>query len=144
MVWKNQALQALARKIELVHIQPGKPTQNGIVESFNGKFREECLRIHWFQNLYEARRILASWRRDYNERRPHSSLNYLTPAEFAAKNSGGKDADFVHLENAVGVSHFTTAAAAGSLNLDVCGYWGQVNRIHAYCTEVQLQPRRGY
>ena len=104
---------ALARKIEMVHIQPGKPTQNGIVESFNGKLREECLRIHWFQNLFEARRILTNWRRDYNERRPHSSLNYLTPTEFAAKNCDGKDADFVHLENAVGVFHFTTAAAAG-------------------------------
>jgi putative transposase len=102
---------ALARKIELVHIQPGKPTQNGIVESFNGKLREECLRIHWFQNLFEARRIITNWRRDYNERRPHSSLNYRTPAEFAAKNSRGKDADSVRLENAVGVFHFTTAAA---------------------------------
>jgi putative transposase len=104
---------ALERRIELVHIQPGKPTQNAYVESFNGKLREECLRIHWFQNLFEARRIITNWRRDYNERRPHSSLNYLTPAEFAAKNCGGKDADSVHLENAVGVFHFTTAAAAG-------------------------------
>ncbi len=109
----RERLVALARKIELVHIQPGKPTQNGHVESFNGKLREECLRIHWFQNLFEARRILTNWRRDYNERRPHSSLNYLTPTEFAAKNCDGKDADFVHLENAVGVFHFTTAAAAG-------------------------------
>ena len=104
---------ALARKIEMVHIQPGKPTQNGIVESFNGKLREECLRIHWFQNLFEARRIITNWRRDYNERRPHSSLNYVTPAEFAAKNSRGKDVDSVHLENAVGVFHFPTTAAAG-------------------------------
>ncbi len=79
---------ALDRRIELVHIHPGKPTQNGIVESFNGKLREECLRIHWFQNLFEARRIITNWRRDYNERRPHSSLSYLTSAEFAAKNSG--------------------------------------------------------
>ena len=103
---------ALDRKIELVHIQPGKPTQNGYVESFNGKLREECLRMHWFQNLFEARRIITNWRRDYNECRPHSSLNYLTPAEFAAKNSRGKDADFVRLENAVGVSRFPTAATA--------------------------------
>jgi len=68
-----------------VHIQPGKPTQNAYVESFNSKMREECLRVSWFQNLFEARRIIAAWRRDYNERRPHSSLNYMTPAEFAAK-----------------------------------------------------------
>lgn len=103
---------ALDRRINLIHIQPGKPTQNGYVESFNGKLREECLRVSWFQNLFEARRIIANWRRDYNERRPHSSLNYLTPAEFSAKTSGGKDADSVRLENAHGVSHFLTAAAA--------------------------------
>lgn len=103
---------ALDRKIDLIHIQPGKPTQNGYVESFNGKLREECLRVSWFQNLFEARRIIANWRRDYNERRPHSSLNYLTPAEFAAKISRGKDADSVRLENAHRVSHFPTAAAA--------------------------------
>jgi transposase InsO family protein len=95
-----------------MHIQPGKPTQNGYVESFNGKLREECLRVNWFQNLFEARCIIATWRRDYNERRPHSSLNYLTPAEFAAKTSRGKDGDSVRLENAHRVSHFPTAAAA--------------------------------
>ena len=103
---------ALDRKIDLIHIQPGKPTQNGYVESFNGKLREECLRVNWFQNLFEARRIIANWRHDYNERRPHSSLNYLTPAEFAAKTSRGKDADSVRLENAHRVSRFSTAAAA--------------------------------
>ena len=103
---------ALDRKVDLIHIQPGKPTQNGYVESFNGKLREECLRVSWFQNLFEARRIIANWRHDYNERRPHSSLNYLTPAEFSAKTSRGKDADSVRLENAHRVSHFPTAAAA--------------------------------
>jgi len=103
---------ALDRKINLIHIQPGKPTQNGYVESFNGKLREECLRVNWFQNLFEARCIIATWRHDYNERRPHSSLNYLTPAEFSAKTSRGKDADSVRLENAHRVSHFPTAAAA--------------------------------
>jgi putative transposase len=103
----------LERKINLVHTQPGKPTQNGYVESFNGKLREECLRISWFQNLFEARRIIANWRREYNEHRPHSSLNYLTPAEFAAKASRGKDADFVSLENDQTVFHFTSAATAG-------------------------------
>jgi putative transposase len=103
---------ALDRKIDLVHIQPGKPTQNAYVESFNSKMREECLRVSWLQNLFEARRIIAAWRRDYNERRPHSSLNYRTPAEFAAKAIGGKDAGFACLENAVGVSHFPSATAA--------------------------------
>ena len=95
-----------------MHIQPGKPTQNAYVESFNNKLREECLRVSWFQNLFEAGRIIAAWRRDYNERRPHSSLNYMTPAEFAAQASRGKDAGFACLENADGVSHFPTATAA--------------------------------
>ena len=103
----------LERKINLVHTQPGKPTQNGYVESFNGKLREECLRISWFQNLFEARRIIADWRRDYNENRPHSSLNYLTPAEFAQRQSRGKDAGCASLENDTTVFHFTSAAAAG-------------------------------
>jgi len=69
---------ALDRKIDLVHIQPGKPTQNAYVESFNSKLREEYLRVSWFQNLFEARRIISNWRRDYNETRPHSSLTYMT------------------------------------------------------------------
>jgi putative transposase len=101
----------LDRRIELVHIQPGKPTQNAQVESFHGRLREECLRVSWFQNLFDARRKVASWRRDYNEERPHSSLQYRTPAEFAAM-SRGKDAGLARLENAVGVSHFPTAPAA--------------------------------
>ena len=75
---------AIERRIELLHIQPGKPTQNGRLESFNGKLREECLNVSWFQNLFDARRKIAAWRREYNEERPHSSLNYRTPAEFAA------------------------------------------------------------
>ncbi len=104
----------LERKIQLVQIEPGKPTQNGYVESFNGKLREECLRISWFQNLFEARRIIAAWRKDYNEERPHSSLNYLTPAEFAVQSGGGKDAGCACLENENTVFHFPTAAAAAS------------------------------
>jgi putative transposase len=75
---------AIERRIELVHIQPGKPTQNGRVESFNGKLREECLNLSWFQNLFDARQKIAAWRKEYNEERPHSSLGYKTPMEFAA------------------------------------------------------------
>jgi putative transposase len=71
------------RQIELVHIQPGKPTQNAHVESFHGRLREECLALSWFQNLFDARRKVAAWRREYNEERPHSSLGYRTPKEFA-------------------------------------------------------------
>lgn len=102
----------LERKINLIHVQPGRPTQNGYVESFNGKLREECLRINWFQNLFEARRIIADWPHDYNECRPHSSLNYLTPAAFAAKTSRGKDAGSLRVKNDTTVFHFPTATAA--------------------------------
>ena len=58
--------------------------QNGFVESFNGKFRDECLNEHWFRDVAEARAISEDWRVDYNEVRPHSSLKNMTPAEFAA------------------------------------------------------------
>jgi putative transposase len=72
------------RHIELVHIQPGQPTQNAHVESFHGRLREECLAVSWFQNLFDARRKIAAWQIEYNEERPHSSLGYRTPKEFAA------------------------------------------------------------
>lgn len=71
------------RQIELIHIQPGKPTQNPHVESFHGRLREECLAVSWFQNLFDARRKIAAWQKEYNEERPHSSLGYRTPKEFA-------------------------------------------------------------
>ena len=77
------------RQIELVHIQPGKPTQNARVESFHGRLREECLTVSWFQNLFDARRKIAAWRIEYNEERPHSSLGYRTPKEFAAAQTAG-------------------------------------------------------
>lgn len=75
----------IERQIELVHIQPGKPTQNAHVESFHGRLREECLAVSWFQNLFDARRKIAAWRKEYNEQRPHSSLGYKTPKEFATQ-----------------------------------------------------------
>ena len=71
------------RQIELLHIQPGKPTQNARVESFHGRLRDECLTVSWFQNLFDARRKIAAWKIEYNEERPHSSLGYRTPKEFA-------------------------------------------------------------
>jgi len=64
-------------------IQPGKPSQNGHIESFNGRLRDECLNANWFMSLSDARRKVELWRRDYNEQRPHSSLGHLTPREFA-------------------------------------------------------------
>jgi len=73
------------RGIELIHIEPGKPVQNAHVESFHGRLREECLNVSWFGNLFEARRKISAWRGEYNEERPHSSLGYLAPAEFARR-----------------------------------------------------------
>ncbi|VFR40088.1 Mobile element protein [plant metagenome] len=61
---------------------PGKPWQNGTDESFNGKFRDECLSIEWFRSRREAAVLIEAWRVHYNEMRPHSSLQYLTPVEF--------------------------------------------------------------
>jgi len=65
-------------------IQPGRPMENGYVKSFNGRFRDECLNENWFTDLADAREKIADWKQDYNERRPHSSLQYRTPMEFAA------------------------------------------------------------
>jgi putative transposase len=64
----------MEQKIEVVHIQPGKPTQNGRVESFHARSREERLNVSWFQNLFDAKRKIVAWRTEYNEERPHSSL----------------------------------------------------------------------
>ena len=65
---------------------PGKPWQNGADESFNGKFRDECLSLEWFRSRREAAVIIEAWRRHYNAVRPHSSLNYMTPHEFKHHN----------------------------------------------------------
>ena len=69
-------------------IQPGRPMENGYVESFNGRFRDECLNENWFRDLADAREKIAQWKQDYNEKRPHSSLQYRTPVEFAAQAAG--------------------------------------------------------
>ena len=74
---------AYAHGVALHFIDPGKPTQNAFIESFNGKFRDECLNHNWFVSLNDARRIIEAWRVDYNTVRPHSSLGYQTPVEFA-------------------------------------------------------------
>ena len=70
--------------VKLFFIDPGKPMQNGSIESFNGRFREECLDPSWFTSLAEARRVIEAWRLDYNLQRPHTSLRMRTPAAFAA------------------------------------------------------------
>ncbi len=65
-------------------IDPGKPWQNGVGESFNGKFRDECLSLEWFRSRMEAKVVIETWRQHFNHVRPHSSLDYQTPAAFAA------------------------------------------------------------
>jgi putative transposase len=71
--------------------RPGKPTDNAFVESFNGTFRAECLDTHWFVDLKEARQLIEAWRREYNESRPHRSLDDRTPSEFASQIAASRD-----------------------------------------------------
>ena len=82
--------------IDTAHIDPGKPWQNGTNESFNGKFRDECLSMEWFRNRIDAKITIEQFRRQYNEIRPHSSLGQLTPAEFKQKLSSTNNPDMGH------------------------------------------------
>lgn len=81
----SRALEEWAhqRAVTLHFIDPGKPIQNAHCESFHGRLRDECLNEHWFLGLHDARRIVETWRQDYNQERPHSALGYQTPIEFA-------------------------------------------------------------
>ena len=81
---------AYARGVELRFIRPGKPIENAYVESFNGKFRDECLNEHWFISLADAKAAIEAWRVDYNTVRPHSSLAGRTPDQFAAISGGAR------------------------------------------------------
>jgi putative transposase len=83
--FEGQVLDAWAyeRAVHLSFIRPGKPNENAYIESFNGKFRDECLNGHWFVTMDQARRIIEGWRIEYNTERPHSSLGDLTPEEYA-------------------------------------------------------------
>jgi len=82
--YTSKVLQEWSRVngVHLDYTTPGRPMENGYVESFNGKFREECLDQNWFQNISEASIIIEEWRKDYNNNRPHSALGYLTPNEY--------------------------------------------------------------
>ena len=74
---------AYRQGVKLNFIRPGKPIENAFVESFNGRFRDECLNTNWFLSVKHAREVIEEWRRDYNEVRPHSSLKGITPKEYA-------------------------------------------------------------
>lgn|GEM_PF-6522759 len=74
-------------KVQIDFSRPGKPTDNSFIETFNGSLRNECLNLHWFDSLAEAKREIEAWRRDYNESRPHMAPNDLTPGEFVRQHS---------------------------------------------------------
>ena len=75
---------AYDRGIAVHFISPGRPVENAVIESFNGKLRDECLNANWFESLDETRTLIESWRTDYNEQRPHSALENIPPAQYVA------------------------------------------------------------
>ncbi len=83
--FQSRALEdwAYRRGVQLDFIRPGKPVENALIESFNGRLRDECLNVHQCASLVEAQTTIEAWRRDYNQRQPHSSLGHLTPEKFA-------------------------------------------------------------
>jgi putative transposase len=96
-------------------IEPGKPWQNGSVESFNGTFRSECLNREWFSNLREAKILIEQWRWEYNTQRPHSSLGYRTPAEVATEaRTGG-----IQISGAPEIAALTASYAVGGERSEV-------------------------
>lgn len=88
---------AYQRGVHLRFIRPGKPVENAYIESFNGKFRDECLNEHWFTSPDRARQVIEAWRVDYNNERPHSSLNDMTPEEFLRQETALSEANNSHL-----------------------------------------------
>jgi putative transposase len=99
--FEGQVLDAWAysTNVQLSFIRPGKPNENAYIESFNGKFRDECLNEHWFITMAQARRSIENWRIEYNTERPHSSLGDMTPEEFAER-SLAREKERVHLSTA--------------------------------------------
>jgi putative transposase len=84
-------LWAYHNQVRIDFSRPGKPTDNAYVESFNGTLRAECLDVHWFATLTEAKQLIEAWRREYNESRPHRSLGERTPYEFARQVAASRD-----------------------------------------------------
>ena len=85
--FQSRALEdwAYERRVQLDFIRPGKPVENALIEAFNGRLRDECLNVHQFASLADAKAKIEAWRFDYNQPRPHSSLGDLTPNEFVAR-----------------------------------------------------------
>ena len=80
---------AFANGVQLDFTRPGKPTDNGLCESFNGRLRDECLNLNEFESIAQARQKIEAWRMDYNEHRPHGALGHLTPNEYAKSGQKG-------------------------------------------------------
>jgi len=78
-------LWAYGNKVTMEFSRPGKPTDNAFIESFNGSLRDECLNMHWFEDLTDAKEKLQAWKKEYNESRPHRALDNLSPLEYKAK-----------------------------------------------------------
>ena len=100
--FQSRALEdwAYRRGVQLDFIRPGKPVENAFIEAFNGRLRDECLNVHQFASLADAKAKIETWRLDYNQRRPHSSLGDLTPNEFVVRCQG------IRVAEAVAVSRF--------------------------------------
>lgn len=88
---KAMSIWCQTNNVNIAFIRPGKPMENGFIESFNGKFRDECLNEQWFTSLNDAQVKIESWREEYNERRPHSSLGMRSPKEFAQASINEQD-----------------------------------------------------
>lgn len=90
MPWLDKALDewAYRRGVKLDYTRPGKPTDNGLIESFNGRLRDEFLNVHEFITMQDMREKMRDWQHDYNVHRPHGSLGHLTPSEFVNMRSG--------------------------------------------------------
>lgn len=91
---------AYHNKTSLDFSRPGKPTDNSFIETSNGSFRDECLKVYWFESLKDAKGTIEEWRKDYNESRPHTLLNDMTPVEFACESAGaGRKTDKLDAKN---------------------------------------------
>ena len=86
---------AYHRGVQLDFIRPGKPIENAFIESFNGRLRDECLNVHQFTSIEDAKAKIEAWRVDYNLRGPHSSLGHLTPNEFVAQRQAARTVEAV-------------------------------------------------
>jgi putative transposase len=94
---KNLQKWLRQNNVDSIFITPGSPWENGYCESFNGKLRDECLNMHWFRTLREAKVLIEMWRKEYNTFRPHRPLGYKTPSEFAAHWNATHPSDSLHL-----------------------------------------------